>query len=60
MSRSDYSDHDGVALAALTLGVITLYHLTDYMRGPMGSPYYTLLLCRVAATFRCARPTMLW
>ena len=33
----------GVALAALTLGVITLYHLTDYMRGPMGAPYYKLL-----------------
>lgn len=33
----------GVALAALTLGLITLYHLTDYMRGPMGAPYYKLL-----------------
>ena len=33
----------GIALAALMLGMITLYHLCDYMRGPMGNPYYAAL-----------------
>lgn len=33
----------GVALAALMLGMITLYHLSDYMRGPMTNPYYKAL-----------------
>ena len=33
----------GIAMAALVLGMITLYHLCDYMRGPMGNPYYKAL-----------------
>jgi PAT family beta-lactamase induction signal transducer AmpG len=33
----------GVALAALMLGMITLYHLCDYMRGPMSNPFYVAL-----------------
>jgi PAT family beta-lactamase induction signal transducer AmpG len=33
----------GVLLAALMLGVITLYHLCDYLRGPMSNPYYKAL-----------------
>lgn len=33
----------GVGLAALMLGMITLYHLSDYMRGPMTNPYYVAL-----------------
>jgi PAT family beta-lactamase induction signal transducer AmpG len=33
----------GVLLAALTLGMITLYHLCDYLRGPMSNPYYKAL-----------------
>ncbi len=33
----------GLALAALMLGIITLYHLSDYMRGPMSNPYYKAL-----------------
>ena len=33
----------GLALAALMLGMITLYHLCDYMRGPMSNPYYKAL-----------------
>jgi PAT family beta-lactamase induction signal transducer AmpG len=33
----------GVAMAALMLGMISLYHLCDYMRGPMTGPYYTAL-----------------
>jgi PAT family beta-lactamase induction signal transducer AmpG len=33
----------GVAMAALTLTTITLYHLCDYMRGPMSNPYYKAL-----------------
>jgi PAT family beta-lactamase induction signal transducer AmpG len=33
----------GVGLAALMLGMITLYHLCDYMRGPMTNPYYHAL-----------------
>ena len=33
----------GWASAALMLGMITLYHLCDYMRGPMGNPYYSAL-----------------
>ena len=34
---------NGVAMAALMLGMITLYHLCDYMRGPMSNPYYKAL-----------------
>jgi PAT family beta-lactamase induction signal transducer AmpG len=30
----------GVGLAALMLGMITVYHLCDYMRGPMSGPFY--------------------
>jgi PAT family beta-lactamase induction signal transducer AmpG len=33
----------GVGMAALMLGMITLYHLCDYMRGPMSNPYYKAL-----------------
>jgi PAT family beta-lactamase induction signal transducer AmpG len=33
----------GVLLAALMLGMITLYHLCDYLRGPMTNPYYKAL-----------------
>jgi MFS transporter, PAT family, beta-lactamase induction signal transducer AmpG len=33
----------GVGLAALMLLMITLYHLCDYMRGPMSNPYYVAL-----------------
>lgn len=33
----------GLAMAALMLGMITLYHLCDYMRGPMSNPYYRAL-----------------
>jgi PAT family beta-lactamase induction signal transducer AmpG len=33
----------GLVLAALMLGMITLYHLCDYMRGPMSNPYYKAL-----------------
>jgi PAT family beta-lactamase induction signal transducer AmpG len=33
----------GLAMAALILGMITLYHLCDYMRGPMSNPYYKAL-----------------
>jgi PAT family beta-lactamase induction signal transducer AmpG len=34
---------NGVGMAALMLGMITLYHLCDYMRGPMSNPYYKAL-----------------
>jgi PAT family beta-lactamase induction signal transducer AmpG len=34
---------NGLAMAALMLGMITLYHLCDYMRGPMSNPYYKAL-----------------
>jgi PAT family beta-lactamase induction signal transducer AmpG len=34
---------NGVGMAALILGMITLYHLCDYMRGPMSNPYYKAL-----------------
>ena len=30
-------------MAALMLAMISLYHLCDYMRGPMSSPYYKAL-----------------
>jgi PAT family beta-lactamase induction signal transducer AmpG len=30
----------GVALGALMLAMITLYHLCDYLRGPMSLPFY--------------------
>jgi PAT family beta-lactamase induction signal transducer AmpG len=33
----------GWALALLMLALITTYHLSDYMRGPMTSPYYLAL-----------------
>ncbi|MDR3507170.1 MAG: MFS transporter [Caulobacteraceae bacterium] len=33
----------GWAMALLMLGTITLYHLCDYMRGPMSNPYYKAL-----------------
>jgi len=33
----------GWTLAALMLGMITFYHLCDYMRGPMSNPFYTAL-----------------
>jgi PAT family beta-lactamase induction signal transducer AmpG len=33
----------GVAMAVLMLAMISLYHLCDYMRGPMTGPYYTAL-----------------
>jgi len=33
----------GVATAILMLAMITLYHLCDYMRGPMSNPYYIAL-----------------
>jgi PAT family beta-lactamase induction signal transducer AmpG len=33
----------GAGLAALMLGMITLYHLCDYMRGPMSNPFYLAL-----------------
>jgi PAT family beta-lactamase induction signal transducer AmpG len=39
---------NGVGLAALMLGMITLYHLCDYMRGPMSNPYYLALGIDVA------------
>lgn len=33
----------GWAMAALMLTMITFYHLSDYMRGPMSNPYYRAL-----------------
>ncbi|HXQ47450.1 MAG TPA: MFS transporter [Caulobacteraceae bacterium] len=33
----------GVGMAALMLAMISLYHLCDYMRGPMTGPYYEAL-----------------
>jgi PAT family beta-lactamase induction signal transducer AmpG len=33
----------GLALGALMLGMITLYHLCDYVRGPMINPFYAAL-----------------
>ncbi|MDE2357377.1 MAG: MFS transporter [Alphaproteobacteria bacterium] len=33
----------GLALGVLMLGMITLYHLSDYMRGPMSLPFYRAL-----------------
>ncbi|HWA63754.1 MAG TPA: MFS transporter, partial [Caulobacteraceae bacterium] len=33
----------GLAAGALMLAMITLYHLCDYMRGPMVNPYYAAL-----------------
>lgn len=33
----------GVATAVLMLVFITLYHLCDYLRGPMSNPYYVAL-----------------
>jgi len=33
----------GWKMALLMLGMITLYHLSDYLRGPMSNPYYKAL-----------------
>lgn len=33
----------GWAMAGLMLGMITFYHLCDYVRGPMSNPYYKAL-----------------
>jgi PAT family beta-lactamase induction signal transducer AmpG len=33
----------GWGMAVLMLGMITFYHLCDYMRGPMSNPYYKAL-----------------
>jgi PAT family beta-lactamase induction signal transducer AmpG len=33
----------GLAMAVLMLALITTYHLSDYMRGPMVNPYYQAL-----------------
>ena len=33
----------GLGMAALMLGMITLFHLCDYVRGPMSNPYYRAL-----------------
>ncbi len=33
----------GWKMALLMLGMITLYHLSDYLRGPMSNPYYKTL-----------------
>ncbi|MHB8528025.1 MAG: MFS transporter, partial [Caulobacteraceae bacterium] len=33
----------GPAIAALMLSMISLYHLSDYMRGPMSNPFYLAL-----------------
>lgn len=40
---STFFGSHGWALAALMLVTITLYHLCDYLRGPMSSPYYIAL-----------------
>jgi PAT family beta-lactamase induction signal transducer AmpG len=42
----------GLAMAALMLGMITLYHLCDYLRGPMSNPYYRAL--------GITKPTIAW
>ncbi len=42
----------GIAIALLTLGLITLYHLSDYMRGPMSGPFYK--------TLGIDKPTIAW
>jgi PAT family beta-lactamase induction signal transducer AmpG len=42
----------GWLMAGLILGMITLYHLCDYMRGPMSNPYY--------AALGIAKPTIAW
>jgi PAT family beta-lactamase induction signal transducer AmpG len=39
-------------MAALLLGMITFYHLCDYMRGPMSNPYY--------AALGIVKPTIAW
>ncbi len=39
----EFFRHHGLATAALTLGMITLYHISDYGRGPMIGPYYAAL-----------------
>ncbi|MGH7017571.1 MAG: MFS transporter, partial [Caulobacteraceae bacterium] len=33
----------GAAMAVLMLAMISLYHLSDYMRGPMSNPFYITL-----------------
>ena len=40
--RTFFATH-GLGMALLMLLMITLYHLCDYMRGPMGNPYYVAL-----------------
>jgi PAT family beta-lactamase induction signal transducer AmpG len=37
-----FRDH-GLAMGVLMLGTITLYHLCDYMRGPLSLPFYKAL-----------------
>jgi PAT family beta-lactamase induction signal transducer AmpG len=37
-----FRDH-GLAMGVLMLGTITLYHLCDYMRGPLSLPFYKTL-----------------
>ncbi len=45
----------GADTALLMLLLITLYHLSDYMRGPMGNPYYTRGLGIAAETVAFVR-----
>jgi PAT family beta-lactamase induction signal transducer AmpG len=40
---ADFFRTHGVAVALLMLGMITTFHLCDYLRGPMGNPYYHAL-----------------
>ncbi len=42
----------GWLMAGLMLGMITFYHLCDYMRGPMSNPYY--------AALGISKPTIAW
>jgi PAT family beta-lactamase induction signal transducer AmpG len=42
----------GWTMAGLMLGMITFYHLCDYMRGPMSNPYY--------AALGIGKPTIAW
>ena len=39
----DFFRAHGAALASLMLAMITLFHLCDYLRGPMSNPYYHAL-----------------
>jgi PAT family beta-lactamase induction signal transducer AmpG len=38
-----FFEKHGWAMGAMILGLITLYHLSDYLRGPMVNPYYAAL-----------------